>query len=75
MDDEAVKRLIFVTSLGIYKKVPGKFGEWNEAIIGADLVRYRQAADIIENSDLDYTIVRPSWLTDKEETDYETTQG
>ncbi len=74
MDDEAVKRLIFVTSLGIYKEVPGKFGEWNEAIIGADLVRYRQAADIIENSDLDYTIVRPSWLTDKEETDYETTQ-
>jgi hypothetical protein len=54
MDDEAVKRLIFVTSLGIYKEVPGKFGEWNEAIIGADLVRYRQAADIIENSDLDY---------------------
>nr|WP_305051143.1 NAD(P)H-binding protein [Elizabethkingia bruuniana] len=74
MDNEAVKRLIFVTSLGIYKEIPGKFGEWNEAIIGADLVRYRQAADIIENSDLDYTIVRPSWLTDKEETDYETTQ-
>ncbi|WP_312553136.1 NAD(P)H-binding protein [Empedobacter brevis] len=74
MDKNSVKRLIFVTSLGIYKEIPGKFGEWNERIIGADLVRYRHAADSIEASDLDYTIVRPSWLTDKDETDYETTQ-
>ena len=27
--------------------------------------RYRKASDIIENSDLDYTIIRPGWLTDK----------
>ena len=43
-------------------------------MIGADLVRYRQAADVIETSRLDYTVVRPSWLTDKDETGYETTQ-
>ena len=28
----------------------------------------------MENSDLDYTIIRPAWLTDKDEIDYETTQ-
>ncbi|HBN6703087.1 TPA: NAD(P)H-binding protein [Elizabethkingia anophelis] len=74
MDVNSVKRLIFVTSLGIYKEVAGKFGEWNERMIGSDLIPYRKAADSIEKSNLDYTIVRPSWLTDKDETDYETTQ-
>lgn len=29
-----VKRLIFVLSLGIYDEVRGKFGEWNNAVIG-----------------------------------------
>ena len=35
--------------------------------------RYRKASDIIENSDLDYTIIRPGWLTDKNENVYEIT--
>ncbi len=61
MDKENVKRLIFVTSLGIYKEVAGKFGEWNEKMIGNDLIPYRKAADVIEKSDLDYTLVRLSW--------------
>lgn len=74
MDTNGVKRLIFVTALGIYNEVAGKFGEWNNRMIGSELVRYRKAADIIEKSALDYTVVRPSWLTDKDETDYETTQ-
>ncbi len=74
MNTNGVKRLIFVTSLGIYKEVAGKFGEWNEMMIGSDLIPYRKAADIIEGSSLDYTIVRPSWLTNHNETHYETTQ-
>jgi len=74
MNTHNVKRLIFVTSLGIYKEVAGKFGEWNEMMIGSDLIPYRKAADVIEKSDLDYTVVRPSWLTNNDETDYETTQ-
>jgi len=74
MQTNNVKRLIFVTSLGIYKEVAGKFGEWNEMMIGSDLIPYRKAADVIEKSDLDYTVVRPSWLSNNDETDYETTQ-
>ncbi|MBN8480128.1 MAG: SDR family oxidoreductase [Xanthomonadales bacterium] len=68
-----VKRLVFVLSLGIYDEVPGKFGKWNNAIIGEDLKPFRRAADAIEASGLDYTIVRPAWLMDEEEVDYETT--
>ncbi|HEX2846183.1 MAG TPA: NAD(P)H-binding protein [Chitinophagaceae bacterium] len=74
MNVSGVRRLIFVTALGIYNEVPGKFGEWNNRMIGSELVRYRKSADVIEKSFLDYTIVRPSWLTDKDETDYGTTK-
>ncbi|MGE8281337.1 MAG: SDR family oxidoreductase [Stenotrophomonas sp.] len=74
MKATGVKRLIFVLSLGIYDEVPGKFGEWNNAIIGEDLKPFRRAADTIEASGLDYTILRPAWLTDEDEVDYETTE-
>lgn len=74
MAQQGVKRLVFVTCLGVYDEVAGKFGEWNSRMIGSELVRYSKATRIIEKSGLDYTVVRPSWLTDKDETDYETTQ-
>lgn len=73
MKAERVKRLIFVLSLGIYDEVPGLFGKWNKATIGEDLKPFRRAADIIESSGLQYTIVRPAWLTDEDEVDYELT--
>jgi uncharacterized protein YbjT (DUF2867 family) len=67
MDATGVKRLIFITSMGIYDEVPGeKYGNI--------LAPYRRAAEIIEASNLDYTILRPAWFTDEDEIDYETTQ-
>jgi len=73
MSAAGVKRLIFVASLGIYDEVPGKFGAWNRRQIAAYLPPFRRAADIIEASGLNYTILRPAWLTDADEVDYETT--
>lgn len=73
MQAAGVKRLVFVLSLGIYDEVPGKFGDWNNAIIGEDLKPYRRSADAIEASGLQYTILRPAWLTDEDEIDYELT--
>lgn len=67
------RRLVFVTSLGIYDEVPGAFGRWNNDMIGEDLKPYRRAADLIEASGLDVTIVRPAWLTDEDTVDFETT--
>src|SRR5262245_38166087 len=66
MQAAGVKRLVFVTSLGIYDEVPGKFGKWNNAMIGQILKPFRRAADAIEASDLDYTILRPAWLQDED---------
>jgi uncharacterized protein YbjT (DUF2867 family) len=74
MEETGVKRLIFITTIGIYDEVPGKFGKWNKKMIGDYIPPYRKAADIIESSDLDYTIIRPAWLSDDDDIDYEITQ-
>jgi|SRR5579862_3537002 len=74
MTAAGAQRLIFVASLGIYDEVPGKFGAWNRLEIAAYLPPFRRAADVIEASGLDYTILRPAWLTDTDEVDYETTE-
>lgn len=74
MKAAGVKRLIFISSMGIYDEVPGAFGKWNHRMIGQYLPPYRKAADIIEASGLTYTILRPAWLTDYDEIDYETTE-
>lgn len=73
MQAAGVRRLVFVLSLGIYDEVPGAFGEWNRRTIGEDLKPFRRAADTIESTSLDYTIIRPAWLMDEDEIDYETT--
>jgi uncharacterized protein YbjT (DUF2867 family) len=67
MDEIGVKRLIFISSMGIYDEVPGES-------YGSILDPYRKAAGVIETSDLDYTILRPAWLDDRNEINYGTTQ-
>jgi uncharacterized protein YbjT (DUF2867 family) len=67
MQKTGVKRLIFVSSMGIYGEVPG---ERYRSILDP----YRDAAHVIEASNLDYTILRPEWLSNDDEIDYGTTQ-
>jgi uncharacterized protein YbjT (DUF2867 family) len=67
MNETGVKRLIWISSMGIYDEVPGQR-------YSSILDPYRNSAEIIEASDLDYTILRPGWFTNKDEIDYEITQ-
>lgn len=67
MTTAGLKRLIFISSMGIYDEVPG---ERHNGILDP----CRDAARIIESSDLDYTILRPAWLDDRDEIAYGTTQ-
>lgn len=63
MEECNVNILISASILGIYGEVPGAFGKWNERMVGkAGIKSQRQAADIIENSNLNYTILRLTWL-------------
>lgn len=71
MHNANVKRLIWISTLGIYDEVPGKFGEWNKQELGDYITEYAKAAKRIEDSDLDYTIIRPTWMDNKDEVDYE----
>jgi NmrA-like family. len=69
-----VKRLIYVTGLGLYHEVPGEFGRWVEESIGSAVMNdTRRAAKIIENSSLNYTIIRAAYMTDTDTIDYELT--
>lgn len=75
MNQRGLKRLIWISTLGIYDEVPGAFGKWNhEMLDGGYLETYAAAAKVIEASDLEYTIIRPAWLTNKDEVDFEKTQ-
>ncbi|MFC6163779.1 NAD(P)H-binding protein [Lactiplantibacillus dongliensis] len=73
MHQAQVKRLIFITSMGIYNEIPESLGAGGNVNSNPMLRGYRAAADVIEASDLDYTIVRPGWF-DNGSDDYEVTQ-
>ncbi|GFO67785.1 NAD-dependent dehydratase [Geomonas limicola] len=66
MKATGLSRLIFISSMGIYDEVPGQRH-------GSILDPYRKSAAVVEASDLDYTILRPAWLNDREEISYDTT--
>ncbi len=63
MEQTGVKKLIFISSIGIY-----------DTPLRSVLIPYRRAADVFEASDLDYTILRPTWFTNSKEVDYELTR-
>ena len=63
MSETSVKRIIAISSIGIYNTP-----------MRSVLIPYRRLADEIEASDLDYTILRPTWFTQTDEVDYEITQ-
>lgn len=67
MEATGIKRLIWISSMGIYDEVPGQK-------YSTILDSYRKSAEAVEASDLDYTILRPGWFTNKDEIDYEITQ-
>ncbi|MBI1173085.1 NAD(P)H-binding protein [bacterium] len=67
MRAEGVRRLIFVSSMGICGEVPG---ETYRSVLDP----YRDAALAIEASEMDYTILRPAWLNDDDTVAYGTTR-
>lgn len=55
--------LIGATILGIYDEVVGPFGKWNARMVGeAGTNRHKKAAQLVEESDLDYSLLRLTWL-------------
>ncbi len=67
MHATGLRRLIFISSMGIYGEGPG---EPYRSVLDP----YRDSAAIIEASDLDYSILGPGWFTRDEAIDYRITQ-
>lgn len=67
MHASGLKRLIFISSMGIYGEVPG---ERYKSVLDP----YRDSAAVVEASDLDYTVLRPGWFTSDREIRYSITQ-
>ena len=68
------RRIITINAGGIYGELPEPFETWDHAQVGSFRPILRRAADVVEQSSLAFTILRPVWLTDDENTDYELTR-
>jgi uncharacterized protein YbjT (DUF2867 family) len=67
MQATGVKRLIFISSMGIYGEVPG---ERYRSVLDP----YRDSAALVESSDLNYTVLRPGWFTRDPAVSYQITK-
>lgn len=69
-----IHQLIWITGSGLYHETPEPFGSWVEQTVGHETKENtRRAAKIIEDSSLNYTIVRAAYMTDDKEINYELT--
>ncbi|UIF28874.1 NAD(P)H-binding protein [Levilactobacillus brevis] len=74
MDETGVKRLLFIASMGIYNEIPASVGASGNLATNPMLQGYRNAADVVEASDLNYTVIRPGWFDNGNDTDYQVTK-
>lgn len=73
MTEVNVKRIIAINAGGIYNELPEPFNSWDYNMTGETRPINLKAAEAIENASLDYTILRPVWLTNKPITDFQLT--
>ncbi|USS84494.1 NAD(P)H-binding protein [Fructilactobacillus myrtifloralis] len=76
MNQNQVKRLIYVTGLGLYHEVPDPFGSWVEESVGHNVMEDTRtaAAEIESNHEIIYTIIRAAYMSNQPEVDYELTK-
>lgn len=73
MPKAGVKRLIFMGAVGIYNEIPEDMDGEDNVENNPDQIPNRNAVQVIENSDLDYTVLRPGYLIEGNADDYVTT--
>ncbi|NEG70072.1 NAD(P)H-binding protein [Bifidobacterium choloepi] len=71
MDANGVKRLLWTSTLSKYSKAPDEFAVWNDKDLGKILVDHAEAAKVVRESDLDYTIIQPVWVNEEDSVEYE----
>lgn len=74
MRELGVKRLIAISAGGIYDELPEPFNSWDKQVVGYTRPTNLRTAEVIEHSPLEYTILRPVWLTDKSSEEFQLTK-
>lgn len=74
MVELGVKRLIAISAGGIYDELPEPFNSWDKQMVGYTRPINLKTTEVIENSLLEYTLLRPVWLTEKPSENFELTK-
>ena len=69
MKENKIKRIIWMTGMGIHHEVPGPIKELLDKLVLSQ-PHYVKAADLVMNSGLDYTLLRGAHLTDNDNRKY-----
>ncbi|GLC80698.1 NAD(P)H-binding protein [Lacrimispora brassicae] len=70
MSEFNIKRIIFMGAVGIYNEIPDELDGDDNLDNEPAQIPNRQAVDVIEASNLNYTILRPGYLRDGDENDF-----
>lgn len=66
MNHHGIRRIVYIASAGIDGEIPGISGKLIMKMLGNVLADHKKAVQSILQGNLEYTIVRPLGLTDKE---------
>ena len=70
MNETGMKRLIFMGAVGIYNEIPDEIDGKDNLDNEPAQIPNRKAVDIVESSNLNYTVLRPGYLRDGNEDDF-----
>lgn len=70
MGSTGISRLLFMGAVGIYNEIPAEIDGEDNLDNEPEQIPNREAVDIIESSNLNYTILRPGYLREGEKDDY-----
>lgn len=65
-----IQRLIFMGAVGIYNEIPAELDDDDNVRNNPEQIPNLKAVEAIENSGLNYTIIRPGYLQQGNENDY-----
>ncbi|MBP6122061.1 MULTISPECIES: NAD(P)H-binding protein [Providencia] len=74
MEKMKVARIIAINAGGIYDELPAQFNSWDKMMVGHTRSTNLKAAGVIEKSTLEYTILRPVWLTNNTSEEFQLTK-
>ena len=74
MKEDGARHLIVISAGGIYDELPEPFNTWDKRMVGGDRAINLKTAEVVEQSGLVYTVLRPVWLTDKPNEAYQLTR-